>query len=73
MLICGVVEGFYGRPWKPYQRKELFERLAAQHLNTYMYAPKDDRKHRAHWRETYSEDELRKIVSFVFEQHSIST
>jgi hypothetical protein len=37
------------------------------------YAPKDDRKHRAHWRETYSEDELRKILSFVFEQRLIST
>ena len=26
-FICGVVEGFYGRPWTSEQRKELFEKL----------------------------------------------
>lgn len=26
-------------------------------LNTYMYAPKDDCKHRAHWRDLYSVEE----------------
>jgi len=26
-------------------------------LNTYLYAPKDDYKHRLFWREKYSEDE----------------
>ena len=26
-------------------------------LNTYMYAPKDDYKHRAFWRELYSVEE----------------
>lgn len=25
-FICGVVEGFYGRPWTAEQRKELFRR-----------------------------------------------
>lgn len=25
-LICGVVEGFYGRPWTTEQRKDLFRK-----------------------------------------------
>ena len=29
-------------------------------LNTYMYAPKDDYKHRAYWRELYSVEEAGK-------------
>lgn len=30
--MCGVVEGFYGRPWTAEQRKELFRRLV--HTNS---------------------------------------
>ena len=26
IFMCGVVEGFYGRPWTAEQRKELFRR-----------------------------------------------
>ena len=26
-FICGVVEGFYGRPWTTEQRKDLFTKL----------------------------------------------
>ena len=25
--MCGVVEGFYGRPWTLTQRKDLFEKM----------------------------------------------
>lgn len=25
-FICGVVEGFYGRPWTTEQRKDLFRK-----------------------------------------------
>ena len=35
-------------------------------LNTYLYAPKDDYKHRLHWRECYSqkeEESLRHMIS----------
>uniref|UniRef100_A0A8D3C7M8 O-GlcNAcase n=1 Tax=Scophthalmus maximus TaxID=52904 RepID=A0A8D3C7M8_SCOMX len=45
-FISGVVEGFYGRPWTMEQRKELFRRQHKWGLNTYLYAPKDDYKHR---------------------------
>ena len=26
-FLCGVVEGFYGRPWTTEQRKELFTKM----------------------------------------------
>lgn len=31
--------------------------MARWGLNTYLYAPKDDDKHRAYWRELYSLEE----------------
>ena len=34
-------------------------------LNTYIYAPKDDPKHRASWRELYSTSELAKMKELV--------
>jgi protein O-GlcNAcase / histone acetyltransferase len=57
-FLGGVVEGFYGRPWSRTERLDLLEQLAALGLNTYFYAPKNDLKHRAIWREPYSESEL---------------
>ncbi len=57
-FLGGVVEGFYGRPWSHHQRLHLIAQLAAQGLNAYFYAPKNDLKHRAIWREAYSDSEL---------------
>lgn len=53
-FICGVAEGFYGRPWSPAERRQLFDWMRAWGLNTYLYAPKDDLKHRILWRAPYS-------------------
>lgn len=64
-FICGVVEGFYGKPWTFEQRKDLFKKLKEFKLNTFMYAPKDDAKHRAKWRQLYStveEQELKILI-----------
>ena len=56
-FLAGVIEGFYGKPWSPAERFELFDWMAGWGLNTYLYAPKDDLKHRAIWRELYSTSE----------------
>ena len=56
-FLAGVIEGFYGQPWSPAERFELFDWMAGWGLNTYLYAPKDDLKHRAIWRELYSAPE----------------
>ena len=63
--LFGVVEGFYGRPWTAVQRRELFDWLKAAGLNAYMYAPKDDAKHRAFWRERYRAGEVAELRALV--------
>lgn len=57
-FLAGVVEGFYGQIWTHQQRLHVFQQMDALELNTYFYAPKNDLKHRAIWRETYSDSEL---------------
>ena len=57
-FLCGAIEGFYGKPWSDEQRKDLFKLMALWGMNAYMYAPKDDFKHRHLWREMYSDLEL---------------
>uniref|UniRef100_A0A4W6CD64 Protein O-GlcNAcase n=1 Tax=Lates calcarifer TaxID=8187 RepID=A0A4W6CD64_LATCA len=64
-FISGVVEGFYGRPWTMEQRKELFRRQQKWGLNTYLYAPKDDYKHRMFWRELYSVEEAEQLMTLI--------
>ena len=62
---CGVIEGFYGRPWSPAQRGRLLGWMSGWGLNTYLYAPKDDLKHRTLWREAYTEEELSALSVLV--------
>ena len=54
----GVIEGFYGRPWTFAERVDALRFLADVGMDAYVYAPKDDPKHRAAWREPYAADEL---------------
>lgn len=65
-FLAGVVEGFYGRPWTPAQRHALVRRLGQLGLNAYLYAPKDDLRHRARWRDPYPAEEadgLRELIT----------
>nr|CAG4649962.1 EOG090X01OH [Sida crystallina] len=64
-FISGVVEGFYGRPWTLDQRKDLFTKMQEWGLNSYLYAPKDDYKHRAYWRELYSVEEAEHLTALI--------
>jgi protein O-GlcNAcase/histone acetyltransferase len=57
-FISGVIEGFYGQPWSRAERLQLFGWMRDGKLNTYLYAPKDDLKLRARWREPYTAAEL---------------
>ncbi|MEO6036266.1 MAG: beta-N-acetylglucosaminidase domain-containing protein, partial [Verrucomicrobiota bacterium] len=64
-FICGVAEGFYGRPWSSAQRTRLFGWMEQWGLNTYLYAPKDDLKHRTRWRELYDEAEANELARLI--------
>jgi len=64
-FLTGVIEGFYGQPWTQAERFELFDWMASWGLNTYLYAPKDDLKQRAIWRELYSVSEAETLGQLV--------
>ncbi|EAA03784.5 protein O-GlcNAcase [Anopheles arabiensis] len=68
-FICGVVEGFYGRPWTTEQRKDLFRKLKQWGMDAYIYAPKDDYKHRAYWRELYTVEEADHLTGLIAAAH----
>ena len=73
-FLSGVVEGFYGQPWTQTQRMRLFPRLVDWGLNAYFYAPKDDLKHRALWRECYTDDEMSVVSEIIAQcrQHGVT-
>jgi len=56
--IRGTIEGFYGPPYTRAQRERLLRFGGARGLDTYVYAPKLDPKHRESWREPYTGAEL---------------
>ena len=64
-FLSGVIEGFYGKPWTPAERTELFGWMARWGLNTYFYAPKDDLHHRALWREPYGAADAGELAHLV--------
>lgn len=53
--VRGVIEGFYGVFYTHPQRLSLLEFMSRHGYNHYLYAPKNDRQHRRHWREPYPE------------------
>ncbi|KAF0988212.1 hypothetical protein HZS_30, partial [Henneguya salminicola] len=73
-FLCGIVEGFYGTPWSSSQREHLFYTLNRLKLNTYIYAPKDDQKHRKNWRDLYDRNESENISRLIAcaRQHGIN-
>jgi protein O-GlcNAcase/histone acetyltransferase len=67
MRWSGVIEGFYGRPWSLAQRVEMLDWISAAGMNVFAYAPKDDIKLRAWWRELYDANELRALADLAGE------
>jgi len=65
----GVIEGFYGNPWSHQDRLRQFEFYGQNKMNIYVYGPKDDPYHRAHWREPYPETEARQLRELVQAAH----
>jgi hyaluronoglucosaminidase len=56
--VRGIVEGFYGRPWDRRDRLDVLAFCAERGMDAYLYAPKDDPRHRRRWREPYEAAEL---------------
>jgi hyaluronoglucosaminidase len=51
--IRGVIEGFYGVFYTFPERNDLVRFVGEHGYNLYIYAPKNDRQHRARWWEPY--------------------
>lgn len=63
--VQGVVEGFYGAAYTQPERESMLSFLGAIGYDTYYYGPKNDRRHRARWREPYGDQELADFASSV--------
>jgi hypothetical protein len=57
-LIGGVIEGFYGPPWRHEARLRCIDHLADWGLSHYVWAAKDEPRHRQRWDEPFTEGEL---------------
>lgn len=63
-LRCGIIEGFYGKPYTHSQRLDLIQFLAEQGMNEYVYAPKQDPYHRQKWQDAYPLSKLQKLYQY---------
>jgi hypothetical protein len=61
----GLIEGFYGPPWSWAARREVAGWCHERGLRDYVYAPKDDPKHRERWADPYDADELAGFEAFA--------
>ena len=61
----GLIEGFYGVPWSWAARTEVAAWCAERGMRDYVYAPKDDPKHRERWRDPYDDAELEGFAAFA--------
>ncbi len=69
--LLGYGEGFYGRPHSWEDREHIFDVLASEGLNAYVYAPKNDPYHRDKWRDPYPEEELERFRRLISKGESI--
>ncbi|MEH7380561.1 protein O-GlcNAcase [Bacillus sp. JJ1533] len=63
--IKGVIEGFYGLFYTMPERKDLISFIAENGYNLYIYGPKNDRQHRARWREPYPDFIMKQFAETV--------
>lgn len=68
----GFIEGYYGNPWSTEDRINLMKWGGYYKLNSYFYAPKNDPKHNAKWRELYTEEELNTLIRPLAEARNAS-
>lgn len=69
----GFIEGFYGFPWSHEDRISLMRFGGELKMNSYIFAPKDDKYHNSAWRTPYPAAELAKIKELVDVGHESKT
>ena len=58
MTISGVIEGFYGPPWTHDDRLAWIDRLCTWGMTHYVWAAKQEPRHRDDWAAPFTDDEL---------------
>src|SRR5690606_15626418 len=61
----GIIEGFYGKPWRWDERAALISFLAAHGYGFYLYAPKTDAYLRRRWQESHPEAFVADLKAFA--------
>ncbi len=61
----GVVEGFYGNPWKAAQRLKGVEFFGDFGMNLYLIAPKDAQWQRFQWRNPLTDEFLSELAELI--------
>lgn len=61
----GVVEGFYGNPWKHQQRLKGIEHFGDYGMNLYLIAPKDAQWQRFQWRNPLNDEFLAELAELI--------
>lgn len=51
----GYIEGYYGKLLNWQERRRIITKLSSCRMNTYLYAPKEDARHRLNWRDKYDD------------------
>ncbi len=69
--IRGVVEGFYGVFYTAPEREDLIRFIGQHGYNFYLYGPKNDRQHRARWREPYPAKTIEQFKRTVATAHEV--
>src|SRR5262245_26210160 len=67
----GLIEGFFGRPFRWGERRGIVAALAPHGYRFYLYAPKADPYQRRRWQEPYPEaefEELRRLSKFCYKE-----
>lgn len=63
--VRGVIEGFYGTYYTFPERNDLIRFIGKHGFNHYLYAPKNDRQHRARWWDPYPPRVLEEFAATI--------
>lgn len=67
--VAGVVEGFYGQPWSWADRRHVAAHVGERGMTHYVWAPKDDPRHRSEWAEPHDVADLAGFEAIVTDGH----
>jgi len=70
LLITGVIEGFYGPPWSWSDRRAVARHLGEHGMTHYVWAPKDEPRHRSRWAEPHDVADLAGFEALVDDGHA---